>query len=357
MWSAFKTILVVFLASVIYTTAFAQASVVLPCHEDAGKCAAELRAQSPVKKIQYWKFAFRKPVEERIGSAPDELVAFLNFDNIAAGISNKPQPARIPDHFLNDVKDAFAELPAEVKKLASKKLAGIYFVNDLGGTGYTDDIDNGKSGAGAGFIVLDIDVLSKSSANTWATWKERTPFVSDHRYRLDTRIETEERDNRKNAIQYILLHELGHIFSIGEKVHPQWGQSGGKIPLDRYPFSLLSWEYGDRNDSTYPSRFEARFPLRKNIVYYFGAKLNSNQMSMVYDQLEGTNFPTLYAATSPGDDFAESLVSYVHTIMLKRPLEISIYRDGRIVKIYTSCWEEVRCAEKRRFMENFLKLR
>ena len=353
----FELTLVALLTFALQTAAIAQTSLAPPCQQNDKKCATELRAQSPVKKISYWKTAFEKPVEQRIGSAPDELVAYTNLDNIAAGFPNKPQAVTIPDDFLKDANDAVAGLPVQVKKLITKKLAGIYFVKDLGGTGYTDFIDGGIFGPSAGFIVLDIDVLSKSAANAWATWKERTPFVADPRYRLDAIIEANGQDNRKNAIQYILLHELGHILSIGEKIHPQWGHQKNKIPLDRYPFALLSWENGNKNDSHYTSRFEAQFPLRKNIVYYFGAKLNGGQMADAYRQLEATNFPTLYAATSPGDDFAESFVSYVHTVMMKRPLEIRLYRDGQIAKTYQSCWEEKRCAAKRKFLEGLLKSR
>lgn len=352
-----ELILVALIIAGLQTAAFAQASTVSPCRDDDRKCATELRSQSPIKKMSYWESAFRKPVEQRIGSAPDELVAFMNLDNIVGGFSNKPQAATIPEDFRKDVNDAVDGLPVQVKRLIERKLAGIYFVKDLGGSGYTDYIDGGISGPNAGFIVLDIDVLSKSTANDWATWKERTPFNPAAQYRLDAMIEANGQDNRKNAIQYILLHELGHILSIGERFHPQWGPQKNKIPLDRYPFARLSWKTGKRNDTLYTSRFETQFPLRKNVVYYFGAKLDSDQIAEVYDQLEGTNFPTLYAATSPGDDFAESFVSYVHTVMMKRPLEIRIYRDGQIAKTYQSCWEEKRCAAKRKFLEELLKSR
>ena len=357
MLCTFKPILVVFLTVGLQSAAFAQTSIVLQCQNDDRICAAELRSQSPIKKMSYWKSAFKKPFEQRIGSAPDELVAYTNLDNIAAGFPNRPQTATIPEDFLKDANDAIAELPVQIKKLIAKKLAGIYFVKDLGGTGYTDYIDGELFGPKAGFIVLDIDVLSNYTANGWAAWKERTPFIADPQYQLDAIIEAGGQDNRKNAIQYILLHELGHILSIGKKIHPQWGQQKNKTSLDRFPFSLLSWEYGNQNDNHYISRFEAQFPLRKNIVYYFGAKLNGDQMLDAYRQLEETNFPTLYAATSPSDDFAESFVSYVHTVMMKRPLEIRIYHDGRIVITYNSCWEEKRCAEKRKFLEKFLRKR
>lgn len=351
----FKPILAALLAAGMQTAAFAQTSIALPCQDDDQKCAAELRWQSPVKKMSYWKSAFKKPVEQRIGSAPDELVAHMNLDNIAAGFPNKPHTATIPEDFLKDVHDAVAGLPVQVKRLIERKLAGIYFLKDLGGTGYTDYIDGGLFGPNSGFIVLDIDVLSKSTANNWATWKERTPFNSDPEYRLDAVIEPNGQDSRKNAIQYILLHELGHILSIGEKFHPPWGPQNNKISLDRYPFTRLSWETGNKNDHRYTSRFEKQFPLRKDVVYYFGPLLNADQMVTVYEQLKETKFPTLYAATSPADDFAESFVSYVHTVMLKRPLEIRIYRDGVIAKTYASCWEETRCAAKREFLEKLLK--
>lgn len=353
----FKLLLAALLAAWLLSAAFSQSSFVSPCRSDDRKCAAELRSRSPIKKMSYWKSAFEKPVEQRIGRAPDELVAYTNLDNIAAGFPNRPQTTAIPEDFLRDVEKAIAELPVQVKKLISKKLAGIYFLRDLGGTGYTDYVDSESSGPIAGFIVLDIDVLSKSTANDWATWKERTPFVANPRHKLDATIEANGHDNRKNAIQYILLHELGHILSIGEKIHPPWGHQQNKISLDNYPFAKLSWETGNKNGSLYVSRFETQFPLRKKVVYYFGAKLNGDQMTPAYDQLEATNFPTLYAATSPGDDFAESFVSYVHTVMMKRPLEIRIYRDGQIEKTYQSCWEEKRCATKRKFLEEFLKSR
>lgn len=336
-------------------SAYAQGPVVLPCHDDDQKCAAAARLLSPTRKIAYWVSAFEKPVEKRLGGAPNELVVFLNLDNIAEGFPNKPRTAAIPEDFLKDLNDAIADIPLKVRQLVKTKLAGIYFVEDLGGTGYTDYIEGGPFGPDAGFTVLDLDVLEKLTANAWASWKESTPFRADARYKIEAEIEAQGQDNRKNAIQYILLHELGHILSIGEKFHPRWDQPPNTdSSLEQYPFARLSWESGDARDR-YVSRFEKQFPQRKDVAYYFGAKLDGDQMVEVYDQLEDTNYPTLYAATSPGDDFAESFVSYVHTVLLQRPLELRIYRDGKIVKIYGSCWEETRCAAKRKILEGILQ--
>jgi hypothetical protein len=79
-------------------------------------------------------------------------------------------------------------------------------------------------------------------------------------------------------------------------------------------------------------------------------------MVRTYEQLEQTNFPTLYAATKPEEDFAESFVSYVHSMLLGRPFEIRIFENDKLLKTYRSCWNEMRCAEKRKVIEQFLQL-
>jgi hypothetical protein len=103
--------------------------------------------------------------------------------------------------------------------------------------------------------------------------------------------------------------------------------------------------------------FEAEFSRRKDVVFYFGARLGADQMASAYEQLEHTNFVTLYGATAPVDDFADAFASYVHTVLMGRPLEIRILQDEQLVKTYRSCWAETRCAEKRKVIEQLLQPR
>ena len=70
------------------------------------------------------------------------------------------------------------------------------------------------------------------------------------------------------------------------------------------------------------SHWEKAFPNRKDVVFYFGPKLEASQMRLVYQSLEQSTFPTLYAATHPADDFAESFASYVHVVMMGRDYEV-----------------------------------
>ena len=326
---------------------------VLPCAVTDKACAYEALPGLPAKSLSFWADAMRRPVEQRIGTAPPGLVLLLWLDVIANGFSNAPSASTVEEDLLSDVRQAFAEIPEPLKRRLGRQLAGIYFVDDFGGSGFSDVIRDAQGTAVAAFVVLDPAVLRKRTANEWATWKENTPFKPDARFALTATIEKPADDTRKQAIQYILLHELGHVLSVGARVHPDWNLSPAKVPkAERYPFFDLSWAI-DRG--RYVTRFDDRFPQRANVVYYFGARIPASGMATVYEALERTNFPTLYAATQPGDDFAESVASYVHVVMMGKPFEIAISEDGRVARRYGSCWQEARCAEKRRMLEALLR--
>jgi len=343
------------LAMLSVQTASGQGVPKLPCADNDKACAFSATRHHAVGKIGAWQAALSLPVGERIGPAPPPLVEYINLDNILNGYPERPRAARLDAALLADVKGAIADLPPAVWRLFSARLVGLYFVEGLGGTGYTDYVFDPSSKPVAAFVVLDAAVLARKSANAWATWKENTPFKTAARYKLDARIETDSDDNRRNAIQYILLHELGHVLTVGADLHPPWNISPKEVGRgEHYPFFDLSWQI-DRKADQYRSIFDAAFPQRANTVYYFGAKLSAAEMVPTYTRLKNTNFPSLYAATSPGDDFAESFASYVHVVLMRRPWQITLSRDGAVVEVFKACWGESRCAEKQKILEQLLK--
>ena len=320
-----------------------------PCAAGDKPCAFKAARASPLLKSESWANALRKPLLERIAAAPPEMVEYLELDTIINEIPSKPRAATLDAAFMADVRRAFDEIPAPIKRLLEAKLGGIYFAEDIGGTGFTEVTSDER----LGFVVLDSTVLAKQMANAWATWKDNTPFRADPAWRLETRIARAGSDDRMHAIQYILLHELGHVLSIGEPVHPSWNADPKGVDASRYYFFGLSWTV---KDGRYASRFEAEFPKRRDVRFYFGAKLDGADMLPVYESLEKTSYPTLYAATHPADDFAESFASYVHVAMMGRDHEVRIYRQGRLVKTIGPCWGQARCAYKRTALESALGL-
>jgi hypothetical protein len=326
-----------------------------PCYPGDKACLREAITNHPVRSAASWQADRGRPVAQRIAPAPHRLVEFITMDNVLHGFPERPRPAAPDAAFMEDVKAAIAELPPEVWALFGERLVGIYLVEALGGTGYTGVVLGPDGQQVAGLVVLDAAVLAQRSANGWASWKENTPFKPRDGYQLSARIEADADDNRKNAIQYILLHELGHVLSIGGDIHPAWNLDPKDVPADsRHPFFDLSWKI-DRDANKYVTLFDNEFVQRKSTAYYFGAKLDAADMEPTYSSLAKTSFPSLYAATHPGDDFAEAFASYVHVVLQKRPWEITISQDGKVVRTFKSCWEEARCAEKRKLLERMLR--
>ncbi len=325
------------------------------CADTDKACLLKALRAHPVRTLGHWAPQLAKPVVERLGPAPAGLVEYLGLDNRLNGFPERPAASRLTDDFLADVRGAVADLPPVVRKLLGGTFAGVYFVDDLGGTGYTDlyfDVPDQPAGA---YIVLDAKVLGKFTANAWATWKENTPFKPQPGWKLEARIEEAASDDRRGAIRYILLHELGHVLAASRPIHPRWDEPPKASPVGRrLPYFDLSWTI-DRAADKYVSRFEREFPLRASVVYYLGAKLEAKDMPAAYESLDRTNFPTLYGSTGPGDDFAEAFASYVHAVLMKRPWEIVISKDGKAVKTYRPCWDDPRCIEKREILETLLR--
>jgi hypothetical protein len=326
----------------------------LPCPAGDSDCLVEAIVSSPAKKLEFWSAAMRKPMEDRIGVAPAELIEMLRLVNAVELRAQKPRATPVPREFLADVRRALSEVPEAVRKRADGKLAGIYFAHDLGTTAFSDQV-YGENGEPRGaFIVLDPSVLMKRTANTWATWRENTPFRANPAFRLEATLEDQAHDDRRAAIRYNLLHELAHVISVGEKFHPGWDVPPMAVaPEAKFAFFDLSWTI-PRPQNRYISHFDYAFPQRGSVMYYRDGAIAGADMLSTYERLEQTNFATLHGATNPGDDFAEALANYVHTVMMKRPFEVRIYRDGLLAKRYGACWDEERCAEKRRILEKFL---
>jgi hypothetical protein len=324
------------------------------CLGTAAQCASQALRSHAIHRLESWDRALlARPVPQRVAAAPPQLLEYLTLDNVANGYAATPRAAVVDEGFAREVRSALERLPAPVLAGVDARLLGIYLVEGLGSTGFTDIADRDSAPHHA-FIVLDAGVLAGLKANAWATWKENTPFAADPTRRLQARIEADPQDTRENAIQYILLHELAHVLAVDGNIHPDWARSPREVkPQERYPFFDLSWRI-DRAADRYTTRWDAAFAQRAKVAYYVGARLTGADLLPTYENLARTDFPTLYAATHPADDFAESLASYVHVVLLARPWSVTITGADGVAHTFGSCWDEARCQRKRALLEAIL---
>jgi hypothetical protein len=345
---------------IIFVMAFCLIILALVSCDSKHDILSERLKGSPCNEISYWGNEWQKSkVNRRISIAPLELIDKLHIENEIQGIKERPQPAEPFPKIRDAMKLIEVSIPNTLKKILKERLIGIFLVKGLGSTGYTDTVFDNKGNEKYCFIVLDVEMIKAKKANEWATWKENSAFKSKEKqkYRLNLVIEEEENNTVINAIRYIILHELGHVFGTVTKVHTTWKDRHNKKRKDMdYPFQKLSWKM--THDNKILSRFDDCFHERELLKFYFfrKAKLNNEQIPSTYSKLiECTNFASLYAATNLWDDFAESFVIYFHVVIEKRPWRITIEKEGqRDIDIH-ACWKENRCNRKKEFMDKWFE--
>jgi hypothetical protein len=309
---------------------------------------------SPVRSMKFWHYDPKSSVESRVQPAPAELLDYLAATNIAQGFPGVPSAVQVAPDLKRDFDQAIKEMPEPVRRLVASRLIGVFLVKDLGSTGLTDSVEAFREAPTSGMVIIDVSVFSGRNANSWASWKEGSPFVANGTDLLQATIEDAARDDRVHAIQYILLHEFGHVVSIGRDVNPPWTRPPpSDHRLAGYPFAANSWRVSD-DGRRYLSTFDPVLPMRADLHFYTGAKLDAARMPEVYRDLRQTSFPTLYAATNPGDDFAEAFANYTHVVLMQRPYVITIKKGDHVVETYTACWGESRCQKKREILAALL---
>lgn len=322
----------------------------------SGNAAAEDTAARQILKTNYWGTGWQKKSwGERLQPAPEKLLEYLKKQNKLDGFSEVPVAVTPAPEISDACKDISLSLSPALNKLLNDRLIGIYSVKDLGGSGFAEEILDETSRKPYAIIVLDRDVLLKRKANEWASWKENSIFQPKQPggFKLKMIIEFEKDNTVRNAVRYLLLHELGHSLGLISNVHPSWNSSDKSISQN-YSFMKLSWKPDNQGKSV--SLFDDKFPERKKIRFYSfdKAQLTNDQMPVVYGNLQqSTNFVSMQASTNVWEDFAESFVTYVHVIRDKKPWQVRIENDKGRSAVINACWPEKRCAEKKVFMDKW----
>lgn len=308
----------------------------------------------PIKQIANWQDELQLPVEERVFAAPPAVLDYMDKDNRFNGFAGEPEAVDLTPALKADVQGAIRALPPGLKAKLAERLIGVFVVKGLGSSAYTDYVRDENKRPRYAFVVLDVEAMSRK-ANDWMTWKENSPFLSDAANRVEAVIEEPANDTVGRALEYVLIHEFGHVLAFNSDVHPLWSVASGKIDFEDYPFLELSWK-ADAEGKGYLRLIDEKRQPPGPIIYYKPSdeRLPGAAISGYYDWLAASSFVTLYAATNPYDDFAEALVTYVHTVVLKRPFLIRVIRDGKIERTVKACWDEARCAKKREVLEDFV---
>jgi hypothetical protein len=321
--------------------------------QDSQKELSEKLAKSQIRTAEYWGTDWKnRPLAQRLASAPQPLVDYILMDNQLNGFEERPSAAGPTAVFQRVLAGLLDELTPPVRALAEKNIIGVFLVSDLGGTGYTESVQESDGKIRQAFIVLDRDLLMRRQANDWASWKENSFFAKDEsNIRVSLTIEEKNRDSIENAIRYILLHELGHALAVAGCMHPSWND-----PLDQkvsnFAFVGLGWEW---KDDRLASKYLNLFPDQP-LVHAYGfdqSGLPRGRAPEIYECLARTSYPSLQASTSVFEDFAETFATYQHVVRAGRPWRVEIKSSGDKIATMESPWHDKRLNERRTFMKNW----
>lgn len=300
-----------------------------------------------------WINVFDQPLSERYGPAPYEAIHHIALVN-AGRVSGETRPTMPDAPLLALIREALQSIPAAVMARLQDSFLGVYFANGVGSSAVTDIVVSPHSEFLGLIVVLDIQALQHDGANAWASWRERSPFDQSASIALEMQIADKDDDKLLHAIQFLLLHELGHALSAGRAFHPDWWSG---LPdhrnADEYSFLPISWQIDEkRRIVPLPGN---DFPLRASVSHYDGdTRLPAGYITDIYRALKRTSFLTLYSASSVHEDFADSFACYVHMQIMNKPMAICIRQHGELMLQWRLDWRSERYAAKLAFFERLL---
>jgi len=276
---------------------------------------------SPERKLSSYHFNPESKIISRVMEPQTFIMNYLKkMDNRTDYEKYKP------DYFeLKKIEKNLRLMPDSFREILQNKIAGIYFVKNLLGSGLTDWVLDENRNIYL-IMVFNSDVLSRSISD-WLTYKENSCFIynaDEFRIKMDC-------GNQVDGFLYILLHELSHSYDYINRVTPAVDpELSGILNAERAQTEFVAGIWKDYAAPETDKDFESR----KNITFYKmnqGPKISIADAMSIYQQLQETPFVSLYGCISWAEDFAELSAFYYLTEKLNQKFTIEVLMGNKII--------------------------
>lgn len=305
-----------------------------------------------------WMKNLSENLEDRVVEPSVALLSAIKIDNIRFGFPGDPRrPQNPPVKLTRIAKKVIRSLPKEIKNLIKDKFLGLVFIEDLGTSAYAPYTFKNDGTVYGGVIILDVSYLGKT-ANARQTEREATLFdKEDKTFDLKVFIAEKSDDDLYHAMQEVIIHEIGHIITYGNEKHvPLPGREINPNTINDYKFFDFNWKLKDGKPQL-SDKLDSIMPFQNKLKFYkLNPPMKSTDMVSVYNGLNQSCFPSLYAARSYEEDFAETFVHYVRSFMLEKkyPYRVIVSQSGVEVMKSNSIWYRGKQCD--RFKEYFDKM-
>jgi hypothetical protein len=322
-----KRRLVVLLAAVLLATALL-GSVLAGCaSQGKGGSARERIAAAPAMNLRNYKFDPASPLADRIGPAPKIVLEHLEQVD-----GRDDYAAYDPTGTERQLTLRYLDLlPAWFDAMLKERLVGIYFVENLLGTAFSELVLD-KADKVHVFIAINPATL-RTGLSAWMTAREASCFSGAAGSSSGADGVFVDCGETYQALLYALVHECGHVadyvYHYTPYVEPIIEELG--LGVRGTPFVESIWKEYATPDA------RADFPGRADVTFYGiggGPKIPLADAAGLYQHLSTSPFPSLYAAQNWAEDFAECFTWYFITDRLGQSYRVGIRSGGKVETEY-----------------------
>lgn len=262
--------------------------------------------------------------------------------------------------YATSLETIYELLPAKMQKMFCHLQVIFVEAGDSEALAYAG-LGDPNGGTVNAIMGIRADLLTKDlSLSEVLSWKEQKAFgIQMPSYSRDPRAASIQThiDGPYTALQYVVLHEFGHIFDFTNAVNKfvckagetckedEWSEEAArKLVPAAGTWSALSWQ------NIMEPVGRDNFPLHKDLCFYGcnGRGLTIDKMVEFYSQLNLTQFVTTYSAVSAWEDFAEA--TSFHFLSQNQSFQ---YRLTDPVMTYFLDRKWYSMQDKRTWIENF----
>lgn len=346
-----------------------------------------------------WQQSIKKPVQDRLIVATEEMLQYLRLDNLLWDFPYENVQAATDTQLMAGARKALAELPPQMNQYIDQHFYGFMIVSGVGWTGFASSIravpnNSLKSGA---VIIINADNIKNKTLNEWLAFREKTTFDFFQDDGTSTAYDIAMNYTKPGSgssleenLRHFLIHETAHlIVNADPSIHPDFKYRSKPVPFsefqkwqepgeplsDSFPFLTYSWLF---DDSGKTDAGEAAYLLSRQVPSYVEPVLKAKKIKFystdtkskftldeavqIYKGLNGTCFPSLYAMVDYSEDFAETVTHYFMSEVEKYNYEVVLTEKSTsgakpqiLAKFQDKLWKKPACKEKLEFMKDLFK--
>lgn len=259
------------------------------------------------------------------------------------------------ENYAATFEELHDRFPPHLQKMFCS-LRRIFIEKEFFATAYAGTIIEPDGKVNGALMGVRKDFLDRPlTIGFWSSWKEQLNFGGDpKRYAVDASMPLVH-SSSPDMLYFVVAHEFGHIFDFTNQLNRfidcKFDENGMHGTCSAAPGSWSELGWSDFRGHTRPGN---DFALRKELCFYWcnGQFIDPARASELYTGLFMTNFPSIYGASNPYDDFAETLAYYSIDRHLQATYAILTPDGGAYDAI--SHLRSPRMADKVLFLEKFL---